>query len=103
MTEDAHGSSGGVELTEERVRRLADDAERGYHPEELRRRRGRPPLGREAASVFHVRLEPRLRAALDRRADEDATTASEIVRRALREYLGTRSSASDTTSNDGGS
>lgn len=90
MPDRKHGTSGGVELSEERVRELADEAERGYDTKQLRTRsrRGRPPLGREAASVFHVRLEPSLRGALERRADEEASTPSDIVRRALRDFLG---------------
>jgi hypothetical protein len=89
MTDANHGTSGGVGLSEHGVRELADEAERGYDTDRLRTRsrRGRPPLGREAAAVFHVRLEPGLRDALERRADDDATTPSDIVRRALREFL----------------
>jgi predicted transcriptional regulator len=37
--------------------------------------------------VFPVRLEPELRAALETRAETDHTTASDIVRNALRAYL----------------
>lgn len=94
MTEPTHGTSGDVELTDERVRDLAEEAERGYGPDQLRTRsqRGRPPLGAEAASVFHVRLPPDLRKALESAADATETTPSEITRRALREFL-TRSSA----------
>lgn len=89
MADPEHGTSGGVELTEERVRELAEQAQRGYDTERLRKRsrRGRPPLGQEAATVFHVRLQPSLRAALERRADEEETTPSDLVRRALRNFL----------------
>lgn len=90
MSDRSRGSSGGVDLTDERLRELADEAERGYRPEQLRPRRGRPPMGREAATVFHVRLAPELRSALERRADAESTTPSEVVRRALREFLGAR-------------
>jgi predicted transcriptional regulator len=34
-----------------------------------------------------VRLDPELREALDKRAAEDKTTASDVVREALRAYL----------------
>lgn len=90
MPDPKHGTSGGVDLSEERVHELADEAERGYDTRWLRTRarRGRPPLGQEPATVFHVRLEPSLRAALVRRADEEATTPSDLVRRALRDFLG---------------
>ena len=38
---------------------LADEAERGYDVEAIRRRRGgRPPLGSAASSVESVRLDP---------------------------------------------
>lgn len=89
MSERDRATSGGVELTDAKLDELADEAERGYEPEQLRARsrRGRPPLGSSAASVFHVRLEPALREALERAADAEQTTASELVRRALRRYL----------------
>lgn len=89
MTDQTHGTSGNVELTEERLRELNNEAERGFEPSRLRSRsrRGRPPLGREAARVFQVRLEPALRTALQARADDEATTPSDIARRALREFL----------------
>ena len=47
----------------------------------------RPSLGSAAADVFPVRLDPELRAALEQRAETDHTTASDIVRHALRSYL----------------
>lgn len=56
-----------------------------------RSRRGRPPLGAEAATVFHVRLQPSLRDALQRAADAQKTSPSDIVRRALWEFLGHQS------------
>lgn len=89
MSEDSHGTSGGVELTDESVEELADQAEEGYDPAQLQRRsrRGRPPLGQSAASVFHVRLPPALRDALEQAADARQTTPSEIVRQALHQFL----------------
>lgn len=88
MTTKHHGTSGGVELTDDVLDDLADEAERGYDRDQLGpRRRGRPPMGRAAASVFQVRLEPSLRHALRRRADREGTTASDVARAALREYL----------------
>jgi CRISPR-associated endonuclease/helicase Cas3 len=43
------GTSGGVELTDELIERLAAEAEEGYDVEELRPapRQGRPPMGAE--------------------------------------------------------
>lgn len=83
------GTSGGVKLTREQLDALIEEAERGYVPDRLhaRSRRGRPPLGDEAATVFQVRLPPALRAALEQAADADQTTPSDILRRALRYYL----------------
>lgn len=81
----------GVEITDELVDRLAKQAEAGYDVDEiLRRRGGRPPLGSAAASVESVRLEPELRYALAKRAAQDHETASSVIRKALRQYLGVR-------------
>ena len=68
---------------------LADEAERGYDVEEIlqRRRGGRPPLGSAAASVESVRLDPELKRDLLLRAARDHTSVSEIIRRAIGEYL----------------
>ncbi len=53
----------------------------------VRRGRGRPPLGSAAAEPMRLRLEPELRQAVTERAQADGTNDSEIVRRALRQYL----------------
>lgn len=88
MPEKSHGRSKvGVELTDEVLERMADEAEEGLDVTKLRRRPGRPAMGSAPADTFPVRLEPELRRALDERAAEDDTTASEIVREALRRYL----------------
>jgi CRISPR-associated endonuclease/helicase Cas3 len=87
MAKPKHGTSGGVELADEVVDRLAKEAEEGYDTRKLRRRRGRPSMGSEAATVFPVRLEPELRDALNRAAMCEHTTPSELVRRAIRAYL----------------
>jgi CRISPR-associated endonuclease/helicase Cas3 len=88
MADDTHGTSGGVTLTDELIAELAQDAERGLDDARLTpRRRGRPTLGQAPATVFQVRLQPSLRTELDRAATDAGTTPSEIVRRALREYL----------------
>ncbi len=76
-----------MELTDEVLDRLADEAEQGLDITKLRRRPGRPAMGSGPADSFPVRLEPELRHALDERASADETTASEIVREALRRYL----------------
>ena len=80
----------GTPITDEMIEALADEAERGYAPGDLRGRRrgpGRPPLGEAAKSVESVRLEPTLRARTAQRAAEEGITVSEVIRRALRAYL----------------
>lgn len=86
----SHGrSKAGVELTDEVLERMANEAEAGAGLDisKLRRRPGRPAMGSGPAESFPVRLEPELRQALDERAAQDETTPSEIVREALRRFL----------------
>lgn len=89
MSDSDYGTSGGFELTGEQLQALAEEAERGHDPERLRTRarRGRPAMGNEAATVFHVRLPPHLREALEQAADAVGATPSDIVRQALTQYL----------------
>src|SRR5438105_3161097 len=77
----------GVELTDEVLQQMADEAEVGIDVAKLRRRPGRPAMGSGPADTFPVRLDPELRQALDDRAAADETSASDIVREALRSYL----------------
>jgi predicted transcriptional regulator len=44
-------------------------------------------MGSVPADALLVRLEPELRHALDERAASERTTASDVVREALRRYL----------------
>lgn len=87
MSKAKHGTSRGVELTDEVIERLAKEAERGYDLTQLRPRRGRPPLGSEAAALFQVRLEPTIRERLLTTAEATSISPSELARRALRSYL----------------
>jgi hypothetical protein len=80
-------TSNGRVITDEEIQAMADEAEAGYDLSKLKRRPGRPTLGRAAAEVFPVRLDPELRAALEARATSEETTASDVVRNALRAYL----------------
>lgn len=81
-------TASGAPITDELVARVAADSEKGYDVSELvRRRGGRPPMGTGAASVESVRLDPDLRDALLRRAQQDDETTSSVIRKALREYL----------------
>jgi len=83
-----HGRSKvGVELTDAVLDQMALEAEAGLDLGALRRRPGRPTMGSGPAESFPVRLDPDLRRQLDERAAADDTTASEIVREALRRYL----------------
>jgi hypothetical protein len=76
-------------LSDTRLEALADEAERGYDVNAIlqRRRGGRPPLGSAAASVESVRLDPDLKRELLLRAARDHTSVSEVIRRAIGEYL----------------
>lgn len=89
MTEpNSHGrTKAGVELTDEVLDRMAQEAEDGLDLTKLRRRPGRPAMGSGPAESLPVRLDPELRTALDARAEAEHTTASEVVREALRRYL----------------
>ena len=80
-------TSEGKPITDETIERLADEAEAGYDVTELRRRGGRRPMGSGPAEVVPIRLDPELRAALAARAEAEHTSASEIVREALRAWL----------------
>lgn len=76
-------------LTDADIEAMADEAERSdYDVEQLKgRRRGRPMLGSAPADVVPVRLDPDLKQAVEARAEADHTTASEIIRQALRRFL----------------
>ena len=60
-----------------------------YDIDALKQRRssGRPPIGSGPAEVVPVRIDPELKAAIEARAEADATTTSAIIREALRKYL----------------
>ncbi len=77
----------GNELTEAAIAKMVEEAEAGLDVTKLRPRRGRPPIGSAAADSFPVRLDPELRCALDARAAAEKTTASAVIREALRRFL----------------
>jgi hypothetical protein len=84
----SHGrTKSGVELTDVVLEQYVVAAARGLDVTKLRRRPGRPAMGSGPAETFPVRLEPELRKALDERAAAEHTTASDVVRDALRRYL----------------
>lgn len=68
---------------------MANEAERGNDVDEILRRRrgGRPPMGSAASTVESVRLDPELKRDLLLRAAEDNITVSEVIRRAIGQYL----------------
>ena len=76
-------------ITDTDIEAMADEAERGYEVDTLLRRRrgGRPPLGSAAATVESVRLDPELKRALLLRAAQEHVSVSEVIRRAIGEYL----------------
>lgn len=84
----AVGVSRGVEVSDDDVERMADEAERGYDVDEVVvRRGGRPRMGSAPADVVPVRIDPELRAAIAARAVADESTTSEVIRAALRSFL----------------
>jgi Ribbon-helix-helix protein, copG family len=91
MTERIYGHTAkGTPITDDMVEQVAEEAERGFDVDELITRRrgpGRPSLGEAAKGVESVRLEQELRERVTRRAEADGVTFSEVIRRALREYL----------------
>lgn len=85
-----HGNhKDGTPITDADVEAMADEAEQGYDVDTLLRRRrgGRPTLGSAAASVESVRLDPELKRALLVRAAQEHVSVSEVIRRAIGEYL----------------
>jgi hypothetical protein len=91
MTKRTYGHTrSGEPIDDAMIGRLADEAEKGYEPGELLakpRGRGRPPLGELAKGVESVRLDVQLRDETTRRAAQEGITVSELIRRALRQYL----------------
>lgn len=76
----------GAPVTEEQIQAWADEAERGYDVEQLRRR-GRKPIGDGPAKVVPVRLDDTMLAAVDERARQDHVSRSEAIRAAIRAYV----------------
>lgn len=73
-------------LSDTRVDSLAAEAEAGYDINPLRDLARRRSRGR--AEVVPVRMPPELKAEVERRADAESTSVSEILRAALRARLG---------------
>ena len=79
-------SINGVPVTDEMIQEWADEAERGYDVDVLKKR-GRRPIGDGAARVVPVRMDDSLIAAVDQRAEKDGTSRSEIIRSAVRAFV----------------
>jgi hypothetical protein len=76
----------GKPVTEQDIQAWADEAERGYDVEQLRKR-GRKPIGDGPAKVVPVRIDAPLLAALTERAERDHVSRSEAIRAAIRSYV----------------
>ena len=76
----------GKPVTDADIQDWADEAERGYDVEQLRKR-GRKPIGDGPAQVVPVRIDATLLAALTERAERDHVSRSEAIRAAIRSYV----------------
>lgn len=66
---------------------MAEELEKTDFDLSLIRPRGRPLLGDAPSKVLQVRLDPELATKLNKRAETEHTTNSEIMRQALNRYL----------------
>lgn len=76
----------GVPVTDETIQALADEADRGYDVEALRKR-GRKPKGDGPGRVVPVRLDANTLDALDAQAEREHSSRSEVIRAAIRAYI----------------
>jgi uncharacterized protein (DUF4415 family) len=82
-----HGTVDGVPITDDVIDRLVSNAEAGFPGVKARRAPGRPALGEGPATTVAVRLDPDLHRALIERTETAGSSASEVIRQALRNYL----------------
>ena len=91
MTKRIYGyMKSGEPITDESIEAFALEAENGFSEEMLlaaRRGRGRPRLGSDKKSVESVRLGTSLKSEAEKRAEADGISVSEVIRRALEQYL----------------
>lgn len=73
----------GVPVTDKMIEDWADEAERGYEVETLRKR-GRKSIGDGPGTVVPVRMDPTLLAAITQLADSQKISRSEAIREAVR-------------------
>lgn len=76
----------GRPVAEQAIQEWADEAERGYDVEKLRKR-GRKPVGDGPGRVVPVRIDETLLTALANRAEHDHVSRSEAIRAAIRAYV----------------
>ncbi len=94
MTEPRKAKTG-EPMDDDFWRRTEEKANASLDPSRLHRRVGRPTLGDEPAELTAVRLPREVRRALDDRAAEEHTSASEVIGRALDQYLASYSARAD--------
>jgi hypothetical protein len=82
----ARETMNGEPVTEQQIQAWADEAERGYSVERLRRG-GRPAVGDGPGEVIAVRMDDTLLAALAARATHDHVSRSEAIRAAVRAWI----------------
>jgi predicted HicB family RNase H-like nuclease len=91
MSTTPHGTKAdGTPITDAMIEAMADEAEQGYDVESVLHRRktgGRPPIGSAASTVESVRLDPELKRDLLLRAAQEQVSVSEVIRRAIGQYL----------------
>ena len=74
---NTHGKKkNGTPITDDMVEAMADEAEAGYDV-----------IGSGPSSVESVRLDPELKRDLLLRASEEGVSVSELIRKALRQYV----------------
>ena len=77
-----------VKVTDNQLDAWVAEAERGYDPQELKKRgRGRPGRGSEPAKVVAVRLTQEELTTLDRVAAKEKVSRSELIRRAIKKTV----------------
>jgi hypothetical protein len=76
----------GKPVSEEQIQGWADEAERGYSVEELRKR-GRRPLGDGPGEMVAVRMDETLLSQLTARAEREHVSRSEAIRAAVRAWI----------------
>jgi hypothetical protein len=76
----------GEPVSDEQIQVWADEAERGYPVDQLRKR-GRRPAGDGPGEVVAVRMDGTLLSELSARAEREHVTRSEAIRAAVRAWI----------------